>query len=168
MKAMTKFCFSAFVAVFLLGTSARGMADEDICVHGQSAQSQTPHAAPTYYGWGFTLAQPSHDGNYWLHYSIPTHSGKSLKAIKVKFSTGANGYIDTIHIWDSDVPKVELEHLRLRGSETRIVPLNPEQPFTSVGISIKVKADPGADARVQISSVCGIFVVSDPASLPPQ
>jgi hypothetical protein len=59
MKAMSKFCFPAFVAVFLLGTSARGMADEDICVHGQSAQSQTPHAAPTYYGWGITLAQPS-------------------------------------------------------------------------------------------------------------
>ena len=167
MKAMSKFCFPAFVAVFLLGTSARGMADEDICVHGQSAQSQTPHAAPTYYGWGITLAPPSHDGN-WLHYSIPTHSGKSLKAVKVKFSTGANGYIDAIHIWDSDAPKVELEHLRLQGSETKVVPVTPEQPFSSVGVSIKVKADPGADARVQISSVCGSFVVSDPISRPPE
>ena len=83
----------------------------------------------------------------------------------MKFSTKANGYIDTIHFWDSNVPKVELEHLRLKGSETKVVPLNPEQPFTSVGVSIKVKADPGADARVQISSVCGTFVTNP---CPPQ
>jgi hypothetical protein len=142
------------------------MAEEDICVHGQSAQSQTPHSAPVYYGWGIMLAQPSHDGN-WLHYSIPTGAGKSLKAVKVKFSTEANGYIDAIHIWDSDAPKVELEHLRLKGSETKVVPLTPEQPFTSVGVSIKVKAAPGEDARVQISSVCGTFLDSAPTS-PPQ
>jgi hypothetical protein len=156
MKAMNEFYFAAWFAAFLLGTSARGIADEDICVHGHSAQSQTPHSAPIYYGWGITFAQPSHDGN-WLHYSIPTHSGKSLKAIKVKFSTGANGYIDAIHIWDGDAPKVELEHLRLNGSDTKVVPLTPEQPVTSLGVSIKVKAGLGGDARVQISSVCGTF-----------
>jgi hypothetical protein len=89
MKAINEFYFAVFAA-FLLATSARGMADEDICIHGHSAQSQTPHSAPVYFGWGITLAQPSHDGN-WLHYSIPTRSGQSLKAIKVKFSTGANG-----------------------------------------------------------------------------
>ncbi len=155
MKAMYNFYFAVFVA-FLLGTSGRGMADEDICVHGHSAQSQTPHSAPIYYGWGITLEQPSHDGN-WLHYSIPTYSGKSLKAIKVKFSTGVNGFIDAIHIWDGDAPKVELEHLHLKGSETKVVPLTPEQPFTSVGVSIKVKADPGEDAHVLISSVCATF-----------
>jgi hypothetical protein len=156
MKAMNKFYFGASLAAFLLGDSARGMADEDICVHGNSAQSQTPHSAPVYYGWGITLAQPAPDGN-WLHYSIPTHSGKSLKAIKVKFSTGANGYIDAIHIWDGDAPKVELEHLRLNGSDTKVVPLTPEQHVTSLGVSIKVKAGLGGDARVQISSVCGTF-----------
>ena len=155
MKAKNNFYFAVFVA-FLLGTSGRGIADEDICVHGNSAQSQTPHSAPVYYGWGITLAQPAPDGN-WLHYSIPTHSGKSLKAIKVKFSTGANGYIDAIHIWDGDAPKVELEHLRLNGSDTKVVPLTPEQPVTSLGVSIKVKAGLGGDARVQISSVCGTF-----------
>jgi hypothetical protein len=111
-------CWPILLAAFLLGASARGM---------DSAQSQTPHSAPVYYGWGISLAQPSHDGN-WLHYSIPTHSGKSLKAIKVKFSTGANGYIDAIHIWDSDAPKVELEHLQLKGSETNVVPLTLSNP----------------------------------------
>ncbi|HXW72936.1 MAG TPA: hypothetical protein VEK34_16190 [Methylocella sp.] len=163
MKAMSKFYPVALFAAFLLGTAVRGLADEDICVHGQSAQSQTPHAAPTYYGRGIMFMQPSHDGN-WLHYSIPTHSGKSLKAVKVKFSTGANGYIDAIHIWDSDAPKVELENLALKGSETKVVPVNPEKPFTSVGVSIKIKAGPGADAHVQISSVCGTFVDSAPTS----
>ena len=166
MKAMNNFYFAVFVA-FLLGTSGRGIADEDICVHGHSAQSQTPHSAPIYYGWGITFAQPSHDGN-WLHYSIPTQSGKSLKAIKVKFSTGANGFIDAIHIWDGDAPKVELEHLHLKGSETKVVPLTPEQPFTSVGVSIKVKADPGEDAHVLISSVCATFLIADPIPLPPK
>jgi hypothetical protein len=111
---MNEFYFAAWLAAFLLGTSARGIADEDICVHGHSAQSQTPHSAPVYYGWGITLAQPSPDGN-WLHYSIPTHSGKSLKAIKVKFSTGANGYIDAIHIWDGDAPKLSLSTCDLTG-----------------------------------------------------
>ena len=166
MKAMNNFYFAVFVA-FLLGTSGRGIADEDICVHGQSAQSQTPHSAPIYYGWGITFAQPSHDGN-WLHYSIPTHTGKSLKAIKVRFSTGANGYIGAIHIWDGDAPKVELEHLHLKGSKTKVVPLTPEQPFTSVGVSIKVKADPGEDAHVLISSVCATFLIADPIPLSPK
>ena len=157
MKALNKFYFALSLAAFLLGTSAKGMADEDICVHGHSAESQTPHSAPVYYGWGITLAPPSHDGN-WLHYSIPTHSGQSLKAVKVKFSTRSNGYIDAIHIWDSDELKVQFEHLGLKGSETKVVPLSPEQAVSSVGVSIKVKASPGDDAWVQISSVCGIFV----------
>jgi hypothetical protein len=95
----------------------------------------------------------------------PAHSGKSLKAVKVKFSTGTNGYIDSIHIWDGDAPKVKLDHLQLKGAETKIVPLSPEQTFTSVGVSIKVKAGPGEDARVQISSVCGTFL--DSASVSP-
>jgi hypothetical protein len=158
---MNKFYFAPCLTAFLLGTSARGMAAEDICVHGHSAQSQTPHSAPVYYGWGIRLAQPSHDGN-WLHYSIPTLSGKGLKAIKVKFSTGADGYIDAIHIWDSDALKVQLEHLGLNGSETKVVPLSPEQAISSVGVSIKVKAGPGDDASVQISSVCGTFIASPP------
>jgi hypothetical protein len=162
MKARDKFYFAAWLAAFSLGTSVTGMADEDICVHGHSAQSQTPHSAPVYYGWGATLAPPSHDGN-WLHYSIPTHSGRSLKAVKVKFSTRSNGYIDAIHIWDSDELKVQFEHLGFKGSETKVVPLSPEQAVSSVGVSIKVKAPPGDDARVQISSVCGTFVAS-PAS----
>jgi hypothetical protein len=135
MEATSKFYFAAFLAAFLLGTSARGRADEDICVHGHSAQSQTPHSAPVYFGWGITLSLPSHDGN-WLHYSIPNHSGKS-KVIKVKYSTGVNGYIDAIHIWDSDAPKVQLEHLRLTGSETKVIPLTPVQSVSSVGVSIK-------------------------------
>jgi len=163
------------------------MADEDICVHGHSAQSQTAHSAPVHFGWGITLAPPSHDGN-WLLYSIPTPSGKSLKAIKVKYSTGENGYIDAIHLWDGDVLKLQLEHLELRGAETKIVPISPEQAISSVGISIRVKAGPGEarsrlgrlessifgggeKARVQISSVCGTFVagpVSDPVSRHPE
>jgi hypothetical protein len=183
MKAVNKFYFASSLVAFLLGTSARGMADEDICVHGHSAQSQTPHSAPVYYGWGITLAPPSHDGN-WLHYSIPTYSGQSLKAIKVKFSTGENGYIDAIHLWDGDVPKLQLEHLELKGAETKVVPISPELAISSVGISIRVKAGPGTlsrlgsaifaggeKARVQISSVCGTFVagsVSDPVSRPPE
>jgi hypothetical protein len=183
MKAINIFYFALCLTAFLLGTSARGMADEDICVHGHSAQSQTPHSAPFYYGWGITLAPPSHDGN-WLHYSIPTRSGQSLKAIKVKFSTGENGYIDAIHLWDGDVPKLQLEHLELKGAETKVVPISPELAISSVGISIRVKAGPGTlsrlgsaifaggeKARVQISSVCGTFVagsVSDPVSRPPE
>jgi len=162
MKAMNKFYFALCLTAFLLGTSVTGMADEDVCVHGHSAQSQTPHSAPVYYGSGITLAPPSHDGS-WLHYSIPTRSGQSLKAIKVKLSTTSNGYIDAIHIWDSDALKVQLEHLGLKGSETKVVPLSPEQAVSSVGVSIKVKAPPGDDARVQISSVCGTFIAS-PAS----
>jgi hypothetical protein len=180
MKVANKFYFAAFLAAFLLGTSAGAMADEDICVHGHSAQSQTPHSAPIYYGWGATLAPPSHDGT-WLHYSIPTHSGQALKAIKVKFSTGENGYIDAIHLWDGDLPKFQLEHLELKGTETKVVPISPELAVSSVGISVRVKAGPGAlsrlgssifgggeKARVQISSVCGTFVVSDPIPSPPQ
>ena len=113
----------------------------------------------------FTMVGASHSRNRpmtetGLHYSIPTHTGKSLKAIKVRFSTGANGYIGAIHIWDGDAPKVELEHLHLKGSETKVVPLTPEQPFTSVGVSIKVKADPGEDAHVLISSVCATFLIA--------
>jgi hypothetical protein len=46
MKAMNEFYFAAWFVAFLLGTSGRGIADEDICVHGHSAQSQTPHSAP--------------------------------------------------------------------------------------------------------------------------
>ena len=187
MKALSKFYLALSLTAFLLGTSAKGMADEDICVHGHSAESQTPHSAPVYYGWGIALAPPSHDGN-WLHYSIPTPSGKSLKAIKVKFSTGENGYIDAIHLWDGDVPKLQLEHLELKGAETKVVPISPEQAISSVGISIRVKAGPGEarsrlgrlessifgggeKARVQISSVCGTFVagpVSDPVSRHPE
>jgi hypothetical protein len=110
-----KYYFVPLLAVFWIGTSARGMGDEDSCVHGHSAQSQTPHSAPIYFGWGITLAPPSRDGN-WLHYSIPTPSGKSLKAIKVQFSTGEDGYIDAIHFWDGDVPKLRLEHLELKGA----------------------------------------------------
>jgi hypothetical protein len=181
--ARNKFYLVALLAAFWFGTSARGMADEDICVHGHSAQSQTPHSAPVYFGWGITLAPPSHDGN-WLHYSIPTPSGKSLKAIKVKFSTGEDGYIDAIHLWDGDVPKLRLEHLELKGAERKVIPISPEQAISSVGISIRVKAGPGAlarlgssifggseKARVQISSVCGTFVagqVSDPVSHHPE
>jgi hypothetical protein len=160
---MNKFWFAVFAALSL-ATSARGMADEDLCVHGQSGQSQTPHSAPVYYGWGVTLAPPSHDGN-WLHYSIPTRSGQSLRGIKVKFSTGANGYIDAIHVWDGDALKVQFEHLGLKGSETKVVPISPDQVVSSVGISIKVKAGPGEDARVQISSVCGTFIAR-PVSAP--
>jgi hypothetical protein len=183
MKAVNKFYLASSLAAFLLGPSARGMANEDICVHGHSAQSQTPHSAPVYYGWGATLAPPSHDGN-WLHYSIPTHSGQSLKAIKVTFSTTDNGHIDAIHLWDGDVPKLQLEHLELKGTETKVVPISPELAISSVGISIRVKAGPGAlsrlgssifgggeKARVQISSVCGTFVAgsgSDPVSPPPE
>jgi hypothetical protein len=165
--ARNEYYFAALLAAFWLGALEKGVADEDICVHGHSAQFQTPHSAPVYYGWGITLAPPAHDGN-WLHYSIPTHSGKSLKAIKVTFSTGAKGYIDAIHIWDSDAPKVELENLRLNGSETKVIPLTPEQHFASVGVSIKVKAGLGEDARVQISSVCGTFSVADPSPSHPK
>jgi hypothetical protein len=178
MKAMNKFYFALSLTAFLLGMSAKGMADEDICVHGHSAQSQTPHSAPVYFGGGITLAPPAHDGT-WLHYSIPTHSGQSLKAIKVKFSTGENGYIDAIHLWDGDVPKLQLEHLELKGTETKVVPISPELAISSVGISIRVKAGPGAlsrfgssifgggeKARVQISSVCGTFLDSASTSPP--
>jgi hypothetical protein len=52
MKAINEFYFAVFAA-FLLTTSARGMADEDICVHGHSAQSQTSHSAPVLLWLGY-------------------------------------------------------------------------------------------------------------------
>ena len=160
MTAINRLHHAAWITAFLLGTSVTGMADEDICVHGQSGQLQTSTGDDTgHYGDGFVTP---FDAN-WIHYSIPTPSGQNtLKAIKVKLETGY--LIDKIHVWDSDVriKPFTLDELRKlglhtgQGIETIVLPF--ENPVSSVGVSIHYTMGGGGGvAASKIHSVCGTF-----------
>ena len=84
-----------FATIGLLSLDA--FANVKTCVHGNSAQFETPDRAGTvlYKGWGIDFGKSGVSN--WIHYSIPVRDPNlKLKSLSIKFYLGSHDIFNTL------------------------------------------------------------------------
>ena len=150
-----------FATIGLLSLDA--FADVKTCVHGNSAQFETPDRAGTvlYKGWGIDFGKSGVSN--WIHYSIPVRDPNlKLKSLSIKFYLGSHDVmIKDVHLYNANVKVHTANDVNWNRSgwstKTIILPLLKS---VSQGLGVSLQTAAGVESmskRVVISSVCGTF-----------
>ena len=123
------------------------MSDNTVWVHGTSVQAAEVENANTIerHGSGSRIKMNPFS-QQWLHFSIPTQTGKQIESITVDVTATAHYSVDNIHVYHGHYRLATFDDLNLNGGrmgETYQIP----EPFAvdrAIGISVQVKT--GDDA----------------------
>jgi hypothetical protein len=130
--------------------------------HGHSIQAEDPALTVGRVGWAGQIKHPSSQG--WYHISIPTavivtDIRLRLDAALIFFSTGTQGVIRNVHIYDGHTKIATNDNVAVAGvNQLRRFPVRDaagNQPLVNFGIGISMFVTLGADpqqAWVEISA----------------
>lgn len=129
--------------------------------HGHSIQPEDPTLTVGRVGWAGQIKHPSSQG--WYHVSIPTavivtDIRLRVDAVLIFFSTGAQGIIQSVHVYDGRTKIATNDNVAVAGvNQLRRFPVRDsagDRPSVNFGIGISMFVTLGADpqqAWVEIS-----------------
>jgi Family of unknown function (DUF6623) len=117
-------------------------------VHGHSLQSENPALSVGRIGWGGQIRGPGGQG--WFHLAIPTpvivtDIRQRIDAAMLLFSSGSQGSIRNVHVWDGNTRIAAFDNLNLTGNQVFDRRTLPARPSVSWGIGISFFAVLGTD-----------------------
>lgn len=118
-------------------------------VHGHSLQSENPALPVGRIGWGGQIRGPGSQS--WYHIAIPTavivtDIRQRIDAAMLYFSSGSQGSIRNVHVWDGDARIATFDNLNLTGTQFFSRHVLTARPAVNWGIGISFFAALGTDA----------------------
>jgi hypothetical protein len=118
-------------------------------VHGHSIQPEDPTLTVGRIAWAGQLRHTGTSG--WFHLAIPTpvivtDIRLRLDAAMIFFSSGSQGVIRNLHVWDGNTRIANNDNLNLTGTAQFGRFALPNRPAVNWGIGISVFASLGTDA----------------------
>ncbi|HZM76405.1 MAG TPA: DUF6623 family protein [Candidatus Limnocylindrales bacterium] len=117
-------------------------------VHGHSLQCENPALTVGRIGFGGLIRGPGSQS--WYHLAIPTtvivtDIRQRVDAAMLFFSSGGQGSIRNVHVWDGNVRIAAFDNLNLTGNQVFSRHVLPARPSVNWGIGISFFAVLGAD-----------------------
>jgi hypothetical protein len=116
-------------------------------VHGHSIQNEDPNLTVGRIGWAGQLRHPGTQG--WFHLAIPTpvivtDIRLRVDAAMIQFSTGSQGSIHSLHVYDGGTRIANFDNLNLTGTD-QFSRFTLPRPSVNWGIGISILAALGTN-----------------------
>ena len=158
-KSIMRFALFATISFYSFCTFAA----IKTCVHGNSAQFETPEKAGSiiYKGWGVDYSKPGVFN--WLHYSIPVNnSNRYLKSVSIKFFLGSHDVtVKDVHLYNANAKIHSANNVNWNSSgwSQKTITLS-QRKNVGQGLGISIKTGAGVESmshRIIFSGVCATF-----------